>query len=266
MWQTLLRAMGWPFRRPGYLLLTAAGEDLARQDPARFARAWAGLAAQSVIWGLVLLNVWWLAWTISGDIAPYMVPAAATLAVFALWPFRRAVVALADVCAPGESASRPVVAAVLVAGMGMCLAKLFGPSTTADDIPLPWWLAWVRPWALYRVLLLMPMWGAWSMLITPQYCRSRRKADPATAAFAKGCSPLAAAGCLLLPLAGTLFYFHYLGTRAQVVISAVAGATAIAAGVACSRRAGGLCRQSLLAANLITQLAFLLACLACMKS
>ena len=29
MWPTLLRAMGWPFRRPGYLLLTAGEEGLA---------------------------------------------------------------------------------------------------------------------------------------------------------------------------------------------------------------------------------------------
>ena len=266
MWQSLRHATGWPLRRPGILFLTAGEEDLARQDPARFRHAWIGLTIQSVLWGLVLVNSWGLAWMVFGGFPPYLVPAAATLAIFVLGPCRRAIVAFLDVFAPGSSPSRPVLAAVLVAGLGMCLARLTGPSSGSDDYPrLEWWLNWVRPWALYRVLLLMPVWGAWSMLIGPQYCRSRQKADPATAAFAKGCSPVAAAGCLVLPLGGTLFYFHYLGLGSQIVLSATACLTAIAAGIVCCRRAGGLCRRSLLAANLITQVAFLLACLACMK-
>jgi len=111
------------------------------------------------------------------------------------------------------------------------------------------------------VLLLMPVWGAWSMLIAIQFCRPDGATDSVTRRFARGCGPLAAAACLAPPLAGTIVYFHYLGPAAQAGISAVTVATAIASGPILCRLARGLTRDALLTGNLLTQLAFLMACL-----
>jgi hypothetical protein len=246
------------------MFLTAAEEALARQEPSRFVRAWIWIMVQGLLWGMVLVNVWGLAWMVFGGYPPLLMPAAATLSVFVLWPFRQSVTAFLDLCAAGGDPSRPILAAMFVAGMGMSLAWL-SPGPWIIEYPiLPWWLAWIRPGAsLYRVLLLMPLWGVWSMVITPQFCRAGAKADPVTAAFARGCSAVAAAACLVPILAATLFYFHYLDQRLQITISAVAALTAIASGVVCCRLAGGLCRRALLAANFVTQAAFLLACLGC---
>jgi hypothetical protein len=257
-------AAAWIRHRPGYMYLTAGQEALERQAPSRFARAWPWIMVQGLLWGMVLTNMWGLAWMIFRGFPPLLMPAAATLSFFVLWPFRRAITALLDLCANGDASSRPVLAAVFVVVLGLCFAWL-APGPWIIEYPvLPWWLEWVRPGSsLYRVLLLMPLWGAWSMVITPQFCRAGEKTDPVTAAIARGCSPVGAAACLVPILGATIFYFHYLGFQLQVVISAVAACTAIASGLLCCRLTGGLTRRALLAANFLTQVAFLLACQAC---
>jgi hypothetical protein len=261
----LRRLLGWLRCPPSYLFLTAGQESIAAQPPERFARAWLGIMVQGLLWGMVLVNVWGLAWMVFGGNPPLIMPAAATLCVFVLWPFRRAVAAFLDLCAADGAASRPVLAAVFVGALGMCFMSLsVGPYKMNEFPPLPLWLEWVRPGAtLYRVLLLMPLWGAWSMIITPQFSRAKVATCPAAAAFARGCGAVTAAACLVPPLGGTLFYFHYTGPQSQVVIAAVSPLAAIALGLICCRLAGGLCRRALLAANFLTQVAFLLACLGC---
>ena len=184
------------------------------------------------------------------------------MAVFVLWPFRRACASLADLCAGKDGPSRPVVLSVLVVGLAMCLMSI-RPVYHSREYALPEWLQWVLPGEdYYRVLLLMPLWGAWSMLITPQFRRASGATEPYVAAMARGGGAGTAAACLVVPLAGSIFYFHYLGLRGEVVVSAVAALSAIAAGLVCCRAAGGLTRRALLAANLLTQIAFLLAYLA----
>lgn len=261
---SLRRACGWLARRPGYLFLTAREETVARHDPSRFRRAWIGLAVGAVGWGLLLVYVWSLAWWVYGGYAsPLIMPSAAALAYFALWPYREALAALAGLGAGGDGPVRPLLLAVSVVFLGLCFMQ-FSPGPYIIEYPiLPWWMNWVRPGAaLNRVLFLMPLWGGWSMLITPQFCRPGADTEPQTAALARGCPPLAAAGCLLPPLAATIFYFQYLGLGAQIVISAAGALGAILTGLACCRRSGGLRRRALLAANVLTQVVFLLACLA----
>jgi len=261
---SLRRACGWLARRPGYLFLTARDESVARHEASRFSRAWIGLAAGAIVWGLLLVYVWSLGWWVYGGYSsPLIMPSAAALAYFALWPYREALAALADLGAGEDKPVRPLLLAVSVAFLGLCFMQ-FSPGPYIIEYPrLPWWMNWIRPGAaLNRVLFLMPVWGGWSMLITPQFCRPSAATEPQTAAFAKGCSPLAAAACLLPPLAATIFYFQYLGLRAQIVISAAGALGAILAGLTCCWRSGGLRRPALLAANVLTQIAFLLACLA----
>jgi hypothetical protein len=99
------------------------------------------------------------------------------------------------------------------------------------------------------------------MLVACQFSKPAESAPPAVAAFAAGCTPLAACVVLAAVLSATIVYFGYLPWR-PLSISAVAMVVAAAAGPAVSKRRGGLDRNALLATNLLTQLAFLLACLA----
>jgi uncharacterized membrane protein YozB (DUF420 family) len=64
-----------------------------------------------------------------------------------------------------------------------------------------------------------------------------------------------------LVLAWSILYFRFL-PWAQVGISALAALAAVLGGLALCRRAGGLTHQVLLAANLLTQIVFLLVYLA----
>jgi hypothetical protein len=261
----LTRAKGWLARRPSLLYLLAGEQALAGLEPRRFKSLWAGLTALSLGCGLVLCGLWGLAWALffePGDWKWILPTVAVTLAAWLLGPLRQPFVSLLDLRGGRPGPSRSLLATVLTVALALCLLT-FHADRQRWEVYLPPYLAWLRPTdKLYRVLLLMPLWGAWSMLIAPQFCRPRPSTDAPTAAFARGCGALTAAACLVLPLAGTLFYFHYLGLRGQLVIAAVSVLGAIASGLACCRLAGGLCRKALLAANLLAQLVFLLAFLA----
>ena len=85
--------------------------------------------------------------------------------------------------------------------------------------------------------------------------------DALAAAFARGCGPISAAAVMGLLLGLTVTYFNFLPWE-QVGISGAIIVSAIAAGLLCCRLDGGLTRRALLAANILTQIATLLACLA----
>jgi len=253
--------LGWLARRPSYMLLTACDERLSAEPAARFAHAWAELLVLSICWGLVSVGIWSAAWGLFGRPFGLILPAAMVAGVFVLWPFRRASGALVETVSPAETAARATGAAVLVVLLTLALMSL-QPYDYRRDAQLPDWIAWFRPWIkLYRVLLLMPLWGAWAMLITPQFSRPKATTEPAVASFARGCGPLAAAAVMALLLAATITYFNFLPWE-QVGISAAAVTAAIAGGALCCRASGGLSRRALLAANVLTQLVFLLAYLA----
>jgi len=255
-------ALTWAASRPAHLLLTASDERLAAQPAQRFALAWLDVMAVSLVWGVVLANVWGVAWKVFHDYEPLIMPAVATAALMLLWPFRRAAVAVAETAGGGSPAGRAVVAGVVVLTLTLALARLRGDTQRWEPqwaVRL-WWL--IPEYKLYRVLLLMPLWGGWAMLIATRFCRPAPDAEPQVAAMAAGCPPLAAAGCMAVPLVPSMVYFHYLGAGSQVLIPAATIAAAVLGGAALCRRAGGLRRSSLLAANMLTQLAFLLAYLA----
>jgi len=123
-------------------------------------------------------------------------------------------------------------------------------------------MIWLWPRALYRVLLLGPVWGSWAMLALPQFHRPNDRTDPHTRALAGKTGPLAAAVCLAVPLAGTFIYLMFLPQPLRFVPPAAAVAAALGGGSLAVLAFGGLCRRALLAANALTQSAFLLAYLA----
>jgi len=259
---TLAAVARWLVERPSYMLMTAGDEQLSRRPARRFAAAWPGVMALSLGWGVLLAGLWGLSWRLFKEPGGILfTPAAVTVAVFLLWPFRRAASALSEVIAGAGNTQRAILAALLVAVLALCMLGL-GSSRYHNESVLPAALAWIRPSAeLYRVLIVMPLWGGWAMLITGQFCRPREDTAPAVAAFVLGCGPVAATASMLAPALLTWAYFHFLNGW-EMSMSAAAVITAVVGGMALSRRTGGLKRATLLAANVLTQLAFVLSYLA----
>jgi len=260
----LSRAAGWVLARPELMLLLAEDEALAVEPPQRFQRAWFGLAVSGVLWGIVLTAVWGAAWKTFGHYLGFLImPAAITVAFYCLLPFAGAVSALARQIGGASADRRSAAASVIVVALALCFIHLSPDRHRWELFDLPWWIEWLRPQdKLYRVLLLMPAWGSWAMLISLKICKPGEKTEPQVAALARGCDAIAVTVIMAVLLAASIAYFHHLGVGGQIAVPAVAIVAAVASGSWFCRASGGLSRQSLLAANLATQIAFLAAYLA----
>lgn len=264
-WGTLKTSAGkayvWLIRRPAYMLLTASDERLSREEPRRFAHSWVGLLALSLLWGIAMAGLWGAALQIFGNDPPRALSAVVTVGMTLLWLYRLSAARLVEAAAGPDSVMRTLFAAMLVVAMVFFYTAM-REQYYREAYGLPEWLGWVRPpFKNCRLLLLMPLWGAWAMMILVQFVRPGPQTEPAVSAFAAGCGPLTATASLALPLTTSIFYFHFLPWQ-QLYASAAAIVVAIAGGYGLCRRCGGLTRGSLLAANLLTQLAFLLTYLA----
>ncbi len=256
------RIYPWLTNRPAYALLTASDERLGRLQPQRFRGAWVGVMLISLLCGVGLVGLWGAAWAIYGDYDILIMPALVTAAVFVLWPFREALVSLAEAIGGRNPTARAASAAVLVLILIMCFMRMKSAPVYRHEYVLPAALAWIRPQQeLYRVLLLMPLWGGWAMLITCQFCKVSDRTEPAVAALAKGCGPLATAACMGMLLAATIMYFNFLPWT-QLSISAAAIIAAVGGGLVLCKLVGDLKRNVLLGTNLLTQIAFILTYLA----
>ncbi|MFP3937458.1 MAG: hypothetical protein ACLFVW_03880 [Phycisphaerae bacterium] len=251
-----------PARRPGWMLLAASDRRLAGESPRRFRWAWVELMLLSAGWGVGSALLWELCVNVFGWYSadfPF-IPTAVVLAVMVLWVYRRAVRSLAELLGAGDQAGTSAAAAMTVVTMALIL---LGLRSWQPDWPVHMhpWLQWLRPRTMYRALILAPVWGAWAMLITPQFRRPDAGSEPQVAAFARGCGPFAAAVCMAAPLAGSVIYFNHMPWT-QLGISATAVLTAVAGGQILCAVGGGLKRRNLLSVNLLTQITFLLAYLA----
>ena len=250
----------WLTRRPAYMLLTADDDALAEESPRRFAFAWAGLMALSLAWGIGTVCLWdWSGKLFNWYWGIPLMPTAVVVTAIALWMFRRSLLALAGLLS-GSSAAATLTSTVALV---ILVLSLLGLQRWDEDYKtyLPELLRWLHPGASYRVLILMPVWGAWAMLVTVQFCRPGERTEPAVAAFARGCGPLTTALCMGALLATTILQFNFLPWW-QLFIPVAAILAAIGGGLGLSWRTGGLTRQALLAANFLTQLTFLIAYLA----
>lgn len=253
-------AYRWLTRWPSCLLLAAPDDALSAEPPGRFRHAWAGLMVLGLAWGVGMAALWtWSGWLFGWYSGMPLMPAAAVLAAVTLWMYRRSLLALSRLLGGREAA--PAVVATLTAVLALALLGLRGWNEDGFPPALPQLLQGLWPRASCRTLILMPLWGAWAMLITAQFRRPTDRTEPAVAAFARGCGPLSAAGSMGVLLAVTIRQFDYLPWW-QLSIPGVTIAVAIAGGLGLCRRAGGLKRSALLAVNLLTQTAFLLAYLA----
>jgi hypothetical protein len=239
-------------------LLTASDDGLGRVSPERFSRAWIGLIVVSGLWGTGSALLWEAGIRVFGEYSGIpLVPAGMVLAASALCMYRRAVPALGGVLGGESRDQRALAAAVVVLFWGFLLLGLRG--WQRDWAPYPWWL--IRPQAMYRPLVLAPLWGAWAMLVGCQLSRPGPGTSEALRVFAAGCGPLVTTVCLGGLLAASILYFNYLPWT-QLTIAGSAFACGLVCGWGFCRLAGGLNRRALLAANVLTQMVFLLAYLA----
>lgn len=231
---------------------------MGQYPPASYRHAWAGVMATSLLLGLAACGIWSAAWATFGDLGgQFLLPAAVLLTAALAGPYRQAALAAARLLGGRSPEGRALAAALLATVAALALVGIKGWNPNEARF-LPEQLRWLRPYPMFRALLLAPLWGGWAMLVVPQFLRPDERTDPATTALAGGCGPVLAAACMGAVAVLSVVYFNYMSWW-QLTIPATAVLAAIAAGLLLGRRFGGLGRDVLLAANLLTQLAFLIA-------
>lgn len=186
----------WLTHLSGYMLLTAGDEALAAEPAERFARAWRSLIAVSLVWGVASAGLYGVAWAVFGEYTGIqLMPVAAVLAMWVLWFARRMVAALGRELAGGDPGEQAAAVAVIVVVLALAL---LGLKSWQPD----WQVGWLRvPRTMFRVLILAPLWGAWSMFVAALFCRATRHTEPSVAAFIGGCGPLTASALMAVLLA-----------------------------------------------------------------
>lgn len=158
----------------------------------------------------------------------------------------------------GQQLTLTIFLATLVLTKFVILASLsIGP----DSWPTDWrrYFLWAYPRAVYRPLLLAPVWTCWGVLLASGVGRSHPSADEGAARLSRESRLRTVVATFVLLAAWTTVYCArpqnvMVGT---VISLAVLGSTFLTA-VVLSRRQGGHTRDSLLACGLAAQLAFLL--------
>lgn len=246
----------WAYDSPvrwGYLYLTASEKALTALGPTA-APAWWGLVLVSLVSGLLSVGVWSVGAVLFDPNSAN--PALLTAAVIILWPMRRPLTSLAQLTVR-HVPSRSLLLGVLAISVVLLVCELQSRNYPMED-QLSWAVAWIRPWEThFRVLILAPLWGVWTLFIGPKLCHHCERTDAATAALATRVGPLMSAALMALPLGGTLLYFQWLGVWVFIPALAPLAAAVIGPALLC-RRTGGLGRRALLAASAATQLVFFL--------
>ncbi len=256
------------FRRiiSAFVFLTASSERLRKADPQRFSRLSGAVMLLSIVWGLILVCLWeltshitWLARPGPGLLDERLVSSVICGAAITFGVSYRSAAAFIETFSGNRRLLRWFALAVLAATVATILYYAFRLSNPDRSTHLSQRWIWLWPRALCRVLLVTPVWGAWSMVVLGQFHRPDELTDGPARCFAGTAGPLSAAICLALPLAGTLIFLNFLHPWKHFVPPAVAIATAIGGGTLIVRMHGRLCRQALLAGNFLTQLGFLAA-------
>ena len=243
-------------RRPGYLMLVASDADLAACEPRDLSGVCWQVWALSAAWGIAQAWLWALAWRVFGDYSGLpLMPVALIVALTFSWIYRRAAISLADSMVGRQE--RHLAITVLVAAWVLILLGLQGwhPDWA---VSYPSWIRWARPMAVFRPLILAPLWGAWGMMITCLFSRPSFTMQPAVSAYAGRCGPIFVAAAMAVNLGLSLWYFNYL-PWSQAAIPCATAVVALISGLALSRGGRRLTRKVLLANNLVAQLAFLTA-------
>jgi len=243
-------------------LLWLPASKLKRHPPERFARTGGAVMLLGLAWGGLLAALWDVSFRLTWPaLLNWVVPAGLCAAAMTLGPYRLAAASLLEGVIGRRPWARWAALSTLTALVALVLnyAVRWWDPDWPTHLPQTW--VWLWPRALYRALILAPVWGSWSMLGLVQFHRPGPGTDPPTRQFAASVGPLAAAGYLMAPLAGSLIYMNFLYPW-HFVPPAAALAAGLGGGATLVRLRGRLCREAMLATNFLTQLLFLLAYLA----
>ncbi|MFW6146386.1 MAG: hypothetical protein ACOC7R_03535, partial [Planctomycetota bacterium] len=205
------------------------------------------------------------AWALAANAFPWWhdthLPLMSTAAVVALLAVggRRWLAAPGELLAPGRPDEGVVTTGILLVWV-LCLLGIVPFHREPSNLPV--WLAWTRPPEEYRVLLAMGMWGAWAMMTPTHFCRARPDATRLVAAFTRTQPLPVTAAWMAVTLAVSLWELSFLALPGVILPGGAALLAGGAGAVAICKVTGGVTRRALLAANLATQLAFLLGYLA----
>ncbi|MBN1555232.1 MAG: hypothetical protein JXA11_10840 [Phycisphaerae bacterium] len=243
---------------PAVLFYLSDDDRLSEASISRPGDIWIGLLVSAFAWGWVNIGLWHGGRCLFGQpMGMFLLPNLLVVAGLVLVMYRRAAMSLIRILAGRDAALGSLIGCLLTL---LLLAGflVLRPGWHWQEQALPHWLAWIRPESkLDRLLLLMPLWGAWSMLILVQFHRPSED-DALLYALARGCGPFTAAVLMGILLAASIGYFAYLPWT-QLTIPAVAILAAVGGGFALAKRNGAMDRSVLLATNLLTQSALLLA-------
>ncbi|MCD4824862.1 MAG: hypothetical protein K8S55_09650 [Phycisphaerae bacterium] len=248
--------------RSAQLFFLADDEHLAAGPAERFTHAWVGIWCVSFLWALAAFGLWKLTRKLFGTREEtHFLSGMIIAAIMLLLVYRRSARGVVKLLAGADPVNQALLAAMLAVGLTVCLSVL-RTDWHRQEMILWDWLAWIRPACKAgRILLLLPMWGAWAMFILPHFRRVDAEASPAAAVMARGCGPLTATVLMAVLLVWSIWYFAYLPWT-QLSIFGVAILAAVGGGLYLAGRKGKMDREVLLATNLLTQLAMLLAFLA----
>ncbi|MCK5114032.1 MAG: hypothetical protein KAR11_04645 [Phycisphaerae bacterium] len=259
MFEKLLKFIGI---KQGCLILTASDSQLEAHQPEKFRRSWIGLLLLSLLWGVASMGLWNLSINIFGRPSGVNIMSAMVLtAAILLVPMRLGAGFLCELLGGKDSNTRMLFTSVLVMVFVMCLMSLRADWHVAE-YELPRGLQWWRPLSKSnRVLMLLPLWGAWSMLILPNFYRVDPESHPQISAMGRGCGPMTAVIIMAVLLGWSGAYFAYL-SWVQIGVSIAAVIAGVFGGLLLAHRNGQMDRKVLLAANLLTQLGVLVSFLA----
>ena len=250
--------------RPAWALLWAGRSHLAQTD----ARAAAGmhweLMLLAVAIGVGLAFLWSGAWALFGDgfSGLLLAPATAVLVVMVLGVYRHATMSLGGLLSRRSPAGLGV--SVVVVTLLTCLLGL--RSWHADwPTHLPAAIQWLRPDPHFRVLVLMPVWGMWSMMAVCLFAPVTRRTELAVVELVRRVGAGFVAFWMVVLVLGSSWWFSFLPAPFNgVPVSITPIIVGIVAGLWFCHRTGGLTRRALLATNLLTQMAFAFAYEACL--
>ncbi len=250
-------------------------QRLPSGDAARTAPVLSWIVPFGLLLGLTYAGVFRAAWRVFGEVdGVRLLPATAVWVIGLLAIDRRGPIGLVRVLSgpreanpedsPGDALSANRLPLLIVA----CVLPLIGwmaIPNAASTWPGAWgpWFNFAYPRAIFRPLVLAPLWAAWGWVAAAGAGRAHEQAGPVARTLCSAGSVRMTLGWLVLPLTLTLVYSgtHGRWTVGCLISLAVFGITHLYA-IGVARRVGGQTLDTLASTAWVAQLSFLILFLA----